>query len=262
MSDEIKGSPFSSGGLPVKTPRPEVEEVEREETVEQVADAATGSQIPTGDNAPTNKLAIVSLISSFFISILGLITGIVALKQIKRTGEKGRGLALAGTIIGSISLVATIVVTVLFLVLGFGLVNAVNNGYDSDLSPAQQSQIEDDGYEFREDGTIVNTETGEVVEPAEITASSEGSREPEFCTQLAETIKASAEMADLPPGSPAPESVLKSFEALAAIDSPNADAYAEFAKFLANPAEYPTEKLDGTLNNFGTASTYDEAACA
>ncbi|MEA5457255.1 DUF4190 domain-containing protein [Sinomonas sp. JGH33] len=55
------------------------------------------SQQKTG----TNALAIISLITSFFISIVGLILGVVALSQIKRTGEGGRGLAIAAIVIGS-----------------------------------------------------------------------------------------------------------------------------------------------------------------
>lgn len=56
----------------------------------------------------TNTLAIVSLISAivgfvlipFVPSIVAVITGHMSLGQIKRTGEQGRGLGLAGTIIG------------------------------------------------------------------------------------------------------------------------------------------------------------------
>lgn len=48
----------------------------------------------------TNTLAIVSLILAFFVSIGGIIVGHIALGQIKRTGEGGRGLALAGLVIG------------------------------------------------------------------------------------------------------------------------------------------------------------------
>lgn len=47
----------------------------------------------------TNTLAIVSLVTSFLCSPAGLITGIIALNQIGRTGEKGRGLAIAGIVI-------------------------------------------------------------------------------------------------------------------------------------------------------------------
>ena len=54
----------------------------------------------------TNTLAIVSLVASLsslilgITSIVGIITGHIALGQIKRTGENGRGLALGGLITG------------------------------------------------------------------------------------------------------------------------------------------------------------------
>ncbi|MEZ5189515.1 MAG: DUF4190 domain-containing protein [Schumannella sp.] len=58
----------------------------------------------TASGAPlaprTNTLAIVALVLSLTVSIGGIICGHIALAQIKRTGEGGHGLALAGTIIG------------------------------------------------------------------------------------------------------------------------------------------------------------------
>lgn len=48
----------------------------------------------------TNPLAIASLIVVFFSSLIGLILGHVALSQIKRSGDDGRGLALAAVIVG------------------------------------------------------------------------------------------------------------------------------------------------------------------
>lgn len=49
---------------------------------------------------PTNTLAILALVLSFVVSIGGIVCGHLALNQIKRTGESGRELALAGLIIG------------------------------------------------------------------------------------------------------------------------------------------------------------------
>ncbi|MFF2387720.1 DUF4190 domain-containing protein [Agromyces sp. NPDC058104] len=57
----------------------------------------------------TNVLAIVSLVSAFFISLVAVITGHIALSQIKKTGEQGRGLAIAGLILGYIGLVVGII---------------------------------------------------------------------------------------------------------------------------------------------------------
>jgi hypothetical protein len=65
-----------------------------------------------GAPAKTNTLAIVSLISSiasfvilpFIGSIVGVITGHMSLNQLKTSGEQGRGMALAGTIVGWVGL--------------------------------------------------------------------------------------------------------------------------------------------------------------
>ncbi len=71
----------------------------------------------------TNTLAIVSLISSIaglvivyvIGSVVGVITGHIALAQLKRTNEGGRGLALAGLIVGYVGLALT-VIGILFFV--------------------------------------------------------------------------------------------------------------------------------------------------
>ena len=53
--------------------------------------------------AKTNSLAIAALVSSFFISLLGVILGHIALNQIKTTGEGGRGLAIAFRVLDELS---------------------------------------------------------------------------------------------------------------------------------------------------------------
>jgi hypothetical protein len=50
----------------------------------------------------TNTWAIVGFVCSLLIAPLGIIFSAIALSQINRTGEGGRGLALAGLIIGII----------------------------------------------------------------------------------------------------------------------------------------------------------------
>lgn len=57
-------------------------------------------------------MAIVAFIVTFFINIVGIILGFIALNQIKRTGEKGHGLALAAIIIGFASIVLGIIITI------------------------------------------------------------------------------------------------------------------------------------------------------
>ena len=63
----------------------------------------------------TNGFAVASLVCSLFGwvcmfigAFLGIIFGFVALSQIKRTGQKGRGMAIAGIVIGAVVLVGGI----------------------------------------------------------------------------------------------------------------------------------------------------------
>lgn len=66
----------------------------------------------------TNVLAIVSLVISILgFNVIAIILGAIALSQIKKTGENGRGLAIAGIIIGAISIVLLIIWIILIAVL-------------------------------------------------------------------------------------------------------------------------------------------------
>jgi Domain of unknown function (DUF4190) len=83
--------------------------------------------------APTNVLAIVALVSAFFIPVAGIVCGHLALGQIKRTGENGRGLALAGLIIGYVLtalillMIVLAIIIPLFILGTVGTVNGVPN---------------------------------------------------------------------------------------------------------------------------------------
>jgi peptidyl-prolyl cis-trans isomerase B (cyclophilin B) len=61
----------------------------------------------------TNALAIVSLVCAFLFAPLGIVFGHISLSQIKKTGEEGRGLAIAGLVISYLITVFTIVMVVL-----------------------------------------------------------------------------------------------------------------------------------------------------
>ncbi len=78
-----------------------------------MTDPAVPPAAPVYQPAPvgqkTNVLAIVGFILAFFVSVAGIIVSAIALGQIKRTGEGGRGLAIAGVIVG-------IVVTLIWVV--------------------------------------------------------------------------------------------------------------------------------------------------
>jgi Domain of unknown function (DUF4190) len=61
----------------------------------------------------TNTMAILALVLGFFVSIFGIIFGHVALSQIRRTGEGGRALAIAGLVLGYVG-VGLAVVLIIF----------------------------------------------------------------------------------------------------------------------------------------------------
>lgn len=70
---------------------------------------------------PTNTMAILALVLSLVFAPVGIVLGIIARNQIKRTGEAGDGLALAGIIIGSI-LTLLVVAYIVFVIVFFSAV--------------------------------------------------------------------------------------------------------------------------------------------
>jgi ABC-type antimicrobial peptide transport system permease subunit len=72
---------------------------------------------PTGAVGPkTNTLAIIALVLGFVFPLGGIIVGHIALNQLKRTGEAGHGLALAGTILGYVFTVFWIIFLIVYVV--------------------------------------------------------------------------------------------------------------------------------------------------
>jgi hypothetical protein len=74
-------------------------------------------------------MAILALVFAFVFAPLGLIFGIIARRQIRKSGEEGDGLALAGAIIGGI-FTAFYVAAVIFAVIAFAVAGtaAVESG--------------------------------------------------------------------------------------------------------------------------------------
>jgi hypothetical protein len=68
-----------------------------------------------GASNRTNVMAILAIIFGIFVSILGIVFGHIALSQIRRSGEGGRGLAITGLIFGYVGIVAAIVLLVVEL---------------------------------------------------------------------------------------------------------------------------------------------------
>ncbi|MHA7158701.1 DUF4190 domain-containing protein [Glutamicibacter endophyticus] len=70
-------------------------------TGEQVGYTMNGQPIYQQSAPPgTNVFAVLALVLGIFTGLFGIIFGHIALSQIKRTGELGSGMALAGLIIG------------------------------------------------------------------------------------------------------------------------------------------------------------------
>lgn len=71
--------------------------------------------------AKMNVLAIISLVGSIIgFSLIASVLGFVALSQIKKTGESGRGLAIAGVIIGIVATVFYLVLAIVSVVASIG----------------------------------------------------------------------------------------------------------------------------------------------
>ena len=79
---------------------------------------------------PTNTLAIITIILAFVFSIAGIVTGHIALKQIDRTGESGRGLAKAGLILSYVFTgLGLLIVIGYFVIIGLVIATAGTSGY-------------------------------------------------------------------------------------------------------------------------------------
>ena len=65
----------------------------------------------------TNAYAVASLICAFVFAPLGSCSGHLSLSQIKRSGEQGRGLAIAGLVIGYLITVGTVLILLMGAVL-------------------------------------------------------------------------------------------------------------------------------------------------
>jgi hypothetical protein len=88
----------------------------------EVGSAASTSATPAV--SPTNSFAIVALCTSLIASVLGVVFGHVALSQIRRTGERGRGLAIAGLVIGYVGIGCTVVLVIAQIVF-FGVLSSL-----------------------------------------------------------------------------------------------------------------------------------------
>jgi hypothetical protein len=89
---------------------------EKKSEPENVAEAIQPAVVKKPfDWTSLNTLSVVSLASALSIvgALIAVITGHIALKQIKASGESGRALAITGTVIGYVHLAGWILLSIL-----------------------------------------------------------------------------------------------------------------------------------------------------
>lgn len=99
-----------------------------------------------------NNLCIVGFVLAFFIPLAGLILSIVAMVQINKSGERSKGMAVAGIIISAAIMVFNLIVAILvvntFLSLmrqgleNFDYSSYSNSNYDSPLDNQDRQELE------------------------------------------------------------------------------------------------------------------------
>lgn len=95
-------------------------------------------------SAHTNGMAVASLVCAVLFAPLGIVFGHISLSQLRRSGEQGRGIAIAGLVIGYVMTALAIVATVLAVVFAFIVVKAAEDMPRRDrytASPGSEQQL-------------------------------------------------------------------------------------------------------------------------
>jgi hypothetical protein len=116
------------------------------------ADGAATPAPPVPPVNTTSVLAIVAFVAAFFVGLAGVICGIISLTQLKRTGQKGRGFAIAGIVIGGVQMVTAVLVS--FVMVAAAALGAVTSAAESsgrfgdELNETTSSQCAQLGDDF------------------------------------------------------------------------------------------------------------------
>ncbi|MCQ9352597.1 DUF4190 domain-containing protein [Corynebacterium sp. 153RC1] len=116
-----------------------------------------------------NILSIVALVVAFFIPPAAIVTGHIALSKIKKSGEKGRGMALAGTILGYVFTILTVLMIVAAIALGAFTTNeaaeeAPANAFSSGVQELPDEELTGDEVLGAGDAAVpIETDNGIVV---------------------------------------------------------------------------------------------------
>ena len=78
-----------------------------------------------------NVFSLVSLIGVFVVPIVGIVFGHLALRQISRTREPGRGFAVAGLWIGYVTIALTVLFVFVYVMIVFSMMLSLGSYYAS-----------------------------------------------------------------------------------------------------------------------------------
>ncbi|MCI4659551.1 DUF4190 domain-containing protein [Cryobacterium zhongshanensis] len=255
MSDDTQ--PSFLGGLPSRgAPSWAAPSLGAAADPSHVQGTASAPEPESDRGGQRNTLALVAFIGSFFVSLVGIVCGHIALKQIKRTGQDGRGFALAGVIIGYVGFVSGAIAIVMIV----ATISAATAVYSSTVD-GLQPVVGDGSSTSSTDTPASAADTAEAANVAAGGGSVEGHTvSPELCAALKSFVSVGGEAASSKSVSP---ELLAATEALAAIASPNQTAYMGYANLLANPASIGSETAVQALSaDFVKAAEGDLATCA
>lgn len=99
---------------------------------------AAPAQAHAPAHPPTNVMAIIGLISVFVLTPVGFILSIIALHQIKKTGEGGKALAVTGIVL---SVIFTLISIATFMVIILVAMSGVQQGASSRVTEANVNTV-------------------------------------------------------------------------------------------------------------------------
>lgn len=200
---------------------------------------APGGSYPVAPQARTNTLAVIALIGGFITGIVGIVCGHIALSQIKKTGEKGHGLALAGTIIGYVNVIGTVIGVTLLIVFA-GMAATSFDAAADDLSESLDSQIDTPSF-------------GDVTE--------EPATDAEYSSEFCDTLMEMAGSEDTVTGADGSISAETKdlFKRLSEFESPNQSVYQRFYAVVEDPSAFQDDTT--LMDDYMDAISEDVSAC-
>ncbi|MGO1435571.1 MAG: DUF4190 domain-containing protein [Canibacter sp.] len=136
-----------------------------------------------GPNAPMNTLSVVGFILAFIVGPVGAILSHISLSQIKKRFERGRGLAIAGIIIGWVATAIWLISIVTIIIFGVVAANQVSTAMEELESSQSAPQTPGDDDEL---GTPADPGDENATGPDSSDAAEGEAPSPEFCSALEE----------------------------------------------------------------------------